>query len=91
MARVELSQKTWDAAVNNAKTRAALATKAGRIKARADSLAQAENVKLDSQVTSGRRPKGRSYARVSSPNVQQEWGGSNTARRRILGRAAESS
>jgi hypothetical protein len=89
--RVELSQRTWDAAVRNAKTRAALEAKARKVQSRAEGIASSEGVDLSAKVTSGVRPKGRPYARVSSDNVAQEFGNSKTARRRIMGRAAESS
>jgi hypothetical protein len=91
MVRVEYTRDFIVKAMQHPKTRAALAAKAARVRGRAEALAGSEKVKLDASTSSGTRPKGRPYARVSSPNVAQEWGNSKTARRRILGRAAESS
>lgn len=88
--RVRLSQRTWDAAVKNRKTRAALDEKARQVAARARQLAAAEGVDMTVETSSGVRPRGRTYARVSSPDgARQEWGTSRTGKRRILGRAGE--
>jgi hypothetical protein len=91
MAKFQASRDLILEAMRHPKTRAALATKAAQVRGRAESLAGSEKVELNSSTSSGTRPKGRPYARVESPNVAQEWGNSKTARRRILGRAAESS
>jgi hypothetical protein len=91
MARVEYSRDLILQAMQHPKTRAALASKAAQVRGRAEGLAGSEKVELNTSTSAGTRPKGRPYARVSSPNTAQEWGSSNTARRRILGRAAESS
>jgi hypothetical protein len=91
MARVEITPEFIVKAMQSAPVRAALATKAAQVRGRAEALAGAEKVELNSSTSSGTRPRGRPYSRVSSPNTAQEWGSSNTARRRILGRAAESS
>jgi hypothetical protein len=71
------------------KVRAALAKTATEVRSRAESIAGAEGVKLDSSTSSGTRPKGRPYSRVSSPNVAQEFGTQTVSRRRILGRAGD--
>lgn len=91
MARVELTYEFIKKAAQSAQVRAALSVKARKVQNRAEAIAASENVKLNSSVRDGTRPKGRPYSRVESPNVSQEWGSSSTARRRILGRAAESS
>jgi hypothetical protein len=88
-ARVEITYEFVQRAAQSAPVRRALAAKARRVQQRAEGLAQGEGVTLDSRVTEGTRPRGRPYARVESDNVSQEWGSSNTERRRILGRAAE--
>lgn len=62
------------------------------LKARADRIAVAARAidpEADIQRSDGTRPKGRPYSRVTSDDVPGEWGDSNTARRRTLGRAAE--
>lgn len=71
--------------------RKALRAKADRVLARAESIAASEGVQLDARVEEMTRPKGRAEARVLSTNVAQEWGDRATARKRILGRAADSS
>jgi hypothetical protein len=91
MARVELTYEFIQRAAQSRPVRAALDQKARRVQSRAEGIASAEGVDLGAKVTSGTRPKGRPYARVSSDNVAQEFGNSKTARRRIMGRAAESS
>jgi hypothetical protein len=90
MARVEISFGMVRQAMQSQPVRAALRKRADRIHSRAQSIASSESVELESEVTEGTRPRGRPYARVQSRNVGQEWGDSKTARRRVLGRAAES-
>lgn len=90
MARVRISSEFIVAAMQTKAVREALKKRADRVQSRAEQLAASEDVDLTSQVSEGTRPKGRPYARVSSENVAQEWGTSNTERRRILGRAAGS-
>lgn len=89
MARVRLSRASVLAAMQSKETRAALASKAGRLRARVDSLGASEGVTMNARVESGTRPKGRPYSNVVSDNVSQEWGDRWTERRRILGRVAE--
>lgn len=91
MMRVEIGRETIEQAMRSIQTRAALEAKARKVQQRAEQLAESERVDLSSEVSSGTRPKGRPYSRVESANIEQEWGSSKTARRRILGRAAESS
>lgn len=76
-------------AMRSAQVRAGLRARAEQVQNTADNLASSDDVELESRVTEGTRPQGRPYARVSSPNVEQEYGSSKTARRRILGQAAE--
>lgn len=76
-------------AMRSNEVRKALRARAEKVRSAAESIASSEGVELNTTVTEGTRPKGRPYARVASPNVAQEWGDSNTARRRVLGRAAE--
>ena len=90
MARVEIGSETIEAAMRSTTTRSALAAKAARIRARTEQIANAENVDVSASTSTGTRPRGRPYARVVSSNIEQEWGSSRTARRRVLGRAAES-
>lgn len=91
MARVEITSEWVKDAMQSRTVRAALADRARKAQARVEGIAAGEDVTLDSTVVEGTRPRGRPYARVSSPNTSQEWGSSNTQRRRILGRAAGSS
>lgn len=69
--------------------RAELRNQASRIASRARSLDAAEGGDAQIAVSDGTRPRGRAYARVSSTDVEGEWGTSKTARRRTLGRAAD--
>lgn len=90
MAKVVISSQFVREAMQKPAVRKALAAKAREKQSRAEGLAASEGVELESSVVEGTRPKGRPYARVTSRNVGQEWGDSKTARRRILGRTAES-
>lgn len=71
--------------------RRALRMRANSIAAKANVLARAQGVEAaDIAVSDGVRPRGRSYARVSSTRLSEsEYGASNTERRRILGQAAD--
>ena len=89
-AKVHISNKTWEDAMQCGTVRRALRKKAEQKQRAADSIAASEGVELDSKLVEGTRPKGRPYARVQSSNVAQEWGNSVVKRRRILGRAAQS-
>lgn len=92
MARVKLSQRTWNAAMTSAAVRRALGAKADQVATRARGLAESEGVKMTVERSGGRRPRGRAFERVSSPDgAGQEWGTARQPRRRILGRAAGSS
>lgn len=87
-ARVEMSYEFVRGVMQHETTRAALRARRDAIAARAEALAAAEGIDARIEKSEGTRPKGRPYARVSA-DAEQEWGSSNTARRRILGRAAE--
>lgn len=67
-----------------------LQTIATRVQRRAEMLAGSEGVKGNFWTEAGVRPGGRPRVNVYCDNVEQEWGSSKTARRRVLGRAAES-
>lgn len=96
---MRLSRRTWLQVVQSPQVRAALASKAARIAARARQLDAAEGGSAEITTESGTRPKGRSYARVVSTDVDGEYGrGANpetgseaVPRRRVLGRAARES
>lgn len=87
--KVTISDGVFEKAMTHSKTRAALRAEAEKRQAKAEAIAQAEGEKLDSKVTEGTRPKGRPFARVSSTNIDQEYGTTIKERKRILGRAAE--
>lgn len=89
MAEFELSGKSIVQAMQAPSTRAALREKAEKIASKARGIASSEGVDMSVDVSEGTRPKGRPYARVSSPNVDQEVGTQFVPKRRILGRAAE--
>lgn len=89
MAKLEISRDYVRAAANNEAVRAQLGVVARRVKARADALAAAEDVEMETWVEEGTRPGWRPQAVVYGDNVEQEFGSSREARRRIMGRAAE--
>jgi hypothetical protein len=66
--------------------RAKLAQVADGIAADARAIAATEGADVQVRREDGTRPKGRPYARVLA-DADQEWGTSEVARRRILGRA----
>ena len=88
MSRYVHRRETTLRAMQSQVVRDALAEKARTLASRANSLGASEGVEMDAKVVEGTRPKGRPYADVRSENVAQEWGDSNTKRRRIMGRAA---
>lgn len=69
--------------------RRALAQRADRIAAAARSLNAAEQVDARIGREDGTNARGRPYGRITSTAVDAEYGTSKTARRRVLGRAAE--
>lgn len=87
-ARVRLSSELIVQAMQSQTVRAAVAARADRIASRAKKIAQDEEVDVTITRTDGTRPKGRPFSRVTSDNVDAEWGTSKTSRSRIMGRAA---
>lgn len=69
--------------------RAAVRREAEQLSNRADAINTAEGVEARTSVETGTRPTGRPYSRVTSTAADAEFGTSRTARRRVLGRAAE--
>jgi hypothetical protein len=69
--------------------RNALRDQAERIARAARAINSNEGVNADVTTSSGTRPTGRPYSRIESTAVDAEFGTSKTARRRVLGRAAE--
>lgn len=59
------------------------------VKRRADALAGAEDVSMETWIEESVRPKGRPQAVVYGDNAEQEYGSSRSDRFRIMGRAAE--
>ena len=86
--RVRISNELIVAAMQSDKVRTALAARADQIATRARAIADDEEVEVTITRKDGTRPKGRPYSRVTSDNVDAEWGTSKTRRSRILGRAA---
>lgn len=69
--------------------RQALARQAEQIATRARALNAAEGIKAEVGTESGTNGRGRPYSRITSTAADAEFGTSKTARRRVLGRAAE--
>ena len=90
MAETEISYDFIQQAANHPDVVAQLAAVAGRIKARAEGIAAAEEITMQITTEAGIRPQGRPFVNVIGDNAEQEFGSSRTARRRILGRAADS-
>lgn len=84
---MKLSHERWLAIQQAQPVRTALLRKANKIAARARATASAENVDTEITVTSGTRPKGRPFSRVTSSNAAAEHGTSWTKRSRVLGRS----
>lgn len=84
-----ISQDFIREAMQSDGVRGELRKKADAKARRVNQLGTEEGVEMEATVSEGTRPKGRPYARIESPRVDQEWGNRNTARRRILGRVAE--
>lgn len=85
----EISRSLIEEAMQAQGVQAGVKKLADRVAKRAQGLASSEGVEMNVTVVSGIRPQGRPYANVQSDNVAQEWGASNTEKRRILGRAAD--
>jgi hypothetical protein len=69
--------------------RQAIEREARTLAARAQGLSNAEGVDARVTTATGSRPGGRPFARVISDAAEAEFGTGKTARRRVLGRAAE--
>jgi hypothetical protein len=80
MARVRISYEFIGEAMRSQAVRAALRQKAEAKRSRADALGASEGIEMETEVSEGTRPKGRPYARLSSKNVNQEWGDRYTDR-----------
>lgn len=88
MPTVRLSPELIRGAMQSPAVRAKLDELADGIARRAEAIAEAEDVDVTITRSSGTRPQGRPFARVTSDNVDAEWGTSKTRRSRVLGRAA---
>lgn len=89
MAEMEISAAYIKEAMQQPGVAVQLQVVADRVKARAESLADSEGVKMNVTTVAGIRPGGRPFVNVVSDNPDQEFGTSKTERRRILGRAGE--
>ncbi|WP_343317780.1 hypothetical protein AAFM46_10995 [Arthrobacter sp. TMP15] len=88
MAEMEISRELMLKAMHHRDVKAHLQVIADRRKKRVEQLAKAEGVEMTVTTVAGVRPGGRPFVNIVSDNVDQEFGTSRTARRRILGRAA---
>jgi hypothetical protein len=80
-----LPHERWAAITQSNAVKAKCLARANKIAANARNLAASENVDAKITVTTGVRPDGRGYARVSA-SASTEHGTSWTRRSRILGR-----
>jgi hypothetical protein len=86
--RVQISTDLFRQVVDMPVVRQRCLEVAQSIAGTAQAIADAEQVDTEITVEDGTRPRGRSYARVTSSNVDAEHGTAATPRRRVLGRAA---
>lgn len=89
MAEIEISYEYIQQAAQHADVRKRTEELAESVASRARGLASGEGVEMEVTVESGTRPGGRPFSNVVGDNPDQEFGSSRSARRRILGRAAE--
>lgn len=89
MAKVSISREFILKAMQHEGVKKHLKVVADRIERRAQSLAGADDVELNTEVKEFTRPGGRPVAQVVADNSAQEFGTANVNRYRILGRAAE--
>ncbi|GJF04959.1 hypothetical protein [Pseudonocardia sp. D17] len=87
--RLTISFEGVGAAMKLPGVRRAIADRADALANRARAINQAEDVAARVTTESGTRGTGRPYSRVTSTAADAEFGTSRTARRRVLGRAAE--
>lgn len=88
MATIRLSYDFIQQAMQSQAVRQELHRRATTIAARVNALGKSEGIEMGARVESGTRPQGRPYSNATSDRTDQEWGTSNTERRRIMGRAA---
>lgn len=90
MTKVRITRDTVFRAMQSQPVRDALKVRAEQIKNRAEMLkgdsVHTENTNLE--VSSGTRPKGRPYSRVTSDNPDAEYGTMKSPKIRLLGKAA---
>lgn len=89
MTEIEVSREYVQKAAQHGVVVKQLGMIARRVKSRADSLAAAEDVEMNTWIEEGQRPGWRPQAVVYGDNPEQEFGSSRADRRRIMGRAAE--
>lgn len=87
--RMTVSFEGIGAAMKLPGVRAEIANHAQTLANRARAINQAEGIAANVTTESGTRANGRPYSRVTSTAADAEFGTSRTARRRVLGRAAE--
>lgn len=87
-AEIRITDKEWRRIVALPSVRAALRAKAKGIAGRARSIAASEQIDTTIGVEEGTRPRGRTYARVTSTDVEGEYGTETQARHKLLRRAA---
>ena len=83
--KIEISRDFIREAAGQPAVREALRKTADRVRRRADSLAAAEGVQMNTWVEEGTRPGWRPQAVVYGDNAEQEFGSSRQDRRRIMG------
>lgn len=88
MRKIVISEELIRSAMQSQTVRDRLDQRRDRIASRARALASREEVDADIRTSSGTRPQGRPYARVTA-DAEQEFGSSMMGRARILGRAGE--
>ncbi len=87
--KIEISRDFVRAAARHEAVTRQLRVIGDRVKTRAESLAAAEDVKMELWIEEGERPGWRPQVVVYGDNPEQEFGSARADRRRILGRAAE--
>lgn len=87
-AQIKITDQEWRRIVALPSVRAALRARAQAIAGRARVIAATETPDASIGMEEGTRPQGRTYARVTSDDPEGEFGTEKRARRRVLGRAA---
>lgn len=88
-AEIRITGKEWRRIVALPSVRAALRARAQAIAGRARGIAATETPDASITTDEGTRPRGRTYARVTSDDPDGEFGTEKRKRRRVLGRAAD--